>query len=559
VRREELRALARLFAGSRGTLRASVALSIAQALALLPVALLVQRAFDTVLPDHDVGLLALYGVAILGLYLASAGLALYTSYLVLRATKDAITTLRGNLLERLYALPQAYFDRTPSARLHAVVVQDSERLDVMANALVGNLLPAAVVAAGLCATLGVLEPVLFAALLVVVPALIGFGRLLGARVRKHSRRWADSFDVFSGRTHLALRAMTLTRVLGAGREELERRRVEHAELGRAGVDMAWRQSAYTAVQAAIGASTGALVLVVGGRAVARGDMSLGALLSFYAVLGLLLRQLGTIVIAIPRVLAGQESLRRLDLILGAADEPPYRGTREIDFDGSVEFENVSFAYGERPILRDLSLRIEPARQLAVVGPNGAGKTTLVRLLLGLYRPEGGRLLAGGVPYDKLDLVALRRHLGVVLQDPLIFPGTIADNIRAWRPGLSDEDVRDAARRATAHDFIERLPAGYATAVGDEGELLSGGERQRVAIARALVARPRLVILDEPTTHLDDAAIASLLANLRELPGAPAVVTISHDAEVARLSDAVAHLRDGRLLEGRSAEAAPVTG
>jgi ATP-binding cassette subfamily B protein len=277
-------------------------------------------------------------------------------------------------------------------------------------------------------------------------------------------------------------------------------------------------------------------------------MSLGALLSFYALLGLLLRQVTAILGAIPLVLAGQESVRRLDLVLGAADEPPYAGTRQVPFDGSIDFEAVTFGYGERPVLHDVTLTVEPSRQLTIVGPNGAGKTTLVRLLLGLYRPQSGRVLAAGVPYDELDVAALRRDLGVVLQDPLIFNGTIAENIRAGRPGLSDADVRDAAARATADAFVERLPLGYETHVGDEGALLSGGQRQRVAIARALVTRPRLVILDEPTTHLDDAAIAALLANLRSLPGAPAVVAISHDPEVARHADAVVHLRDGRLVE-----------
>jgi ABC-type multidrug transport system fused ATPase/permease subunit len=258
---------------------------------------------------------------------------------------------------------------------------------------------------------------------------------------------------FAANTHLALRAITLAKVQVAEASELDRRRAEHVELGQARLDMASTQSAYGIVQAAVSASAGAVVLVLGGTAVAHGEMSIGALLSFYAVLALLLRQVSALNGAIPLAMSGYESLVRLEEILQAEAREPYLGKRKIAFRGGVQFEGVSFGYGDEPLLRDVSLQIEPGEQVAVFGPNGAGKTTMVSLILGLYRPQSGRLLADGVPYDELDMRALRASVGVVLQDPIIFSGTIAENIAYGRPAATPDDIRGAAQRATADAFI----------------------------------------------------------------------------------------------------------
>jgi ABC-type multidrug transport system fused ATPase/permease subunit len=538
----------RLFDGSGRLIAASVLISVAQASLLVPVAIVVKRAFDTYIPNGDARSVALGGALILVLYVASAALGLLTRYLVLKTTKTAITGVRVNLLERIYTLSRTYFDQHSSGKLHSIIVQDSERLDVVSNALVGVLIPAAMVSVGLSVIALVLNPLLLAALACVVPIMIVVGRLLARRVRARTRIWQRAFDVFSAQTALALRAMTLIKVHGAERIELERRSKEIAALGDAGREMAWRSGAYLIVQQAITASAGVVVLVIGGWATAKGDMTLGELLAFYAIVALLLRQVSLAVAVLPVVLTGYESIARLEDVLAADYPEPYSGTRRLPFHGGVELDDVTFSYGREPLLRDVSLAVGPGEHVALVGPNGAGKSTLVSLVLGLYRPQHGSLLADGVPYDDLDMPALRRRAGVVLQDPVILPGTIAENIAYGRPAATDGEIKQAARWATADDFVSALPEGYTTRVGDEGVLLSGGQRQRIAIARSLLARPVLLILDEPTTHLDDRSIARLMANLRELPGSPTLLLISHDLEVARLAERVYLVRDGMLVD-----------
>jgi ATP-binding cassette, subfamily B, bacterial len=162
-----------------------------------------------------------------------------------------------------------------------------------------------------------------------------------------------------------------------------------------------------------------------------------------------------------------------------------------------------------------------------------------------------------VPLDGLDVRALRRQIGVVLQDPIVFRGTVFENIAYGRHDATLEDVRRAAELSTADEFINKLRDGYDTEVGDDGELLSAGQRQRLAVARALLGAPAFLILDEPTTHLDDKAIEKLMANLAQLPGSPSVLIVSHDPAVARAMDRVYMLRDGRIAEVDAAQALAV--
>jgi len=163
----------------------------------------------------------------------------------------------------------------------------------------------------------------------------------------------------------------------------------------------------------------------------------------------------------------------VDAFLDVEDSPAYSGTRRIGFEGGIELHRVTFGYGEEAVLREFSLSIAPGEHVVILGPNGAGKSTLASLILGLYHPWSGELLADGIPYDVLDMRDLRSAFGVVLQDPVIFPGTVAENIAYGRPRASVKDIEHAAVMAGVAEFIDQLPGGYAARVGQEGALVSG--------------------------------------------------------------------------------------
>ncbi len=545
-----MRAIARgysqLLAGAHRLLAVSVLLSVAQSACLLPVAILVKHIFDTSLPAHDGGQVVRIGLAVLGLYVLSALLGLANRWVVIRATKDAVERLRKRLWQRLYALPRRWYDAQDSTKVHAIVVQDSERLDNIISQSLSVFLPSVVVVAGLAGVAVLLDPLLSWTLLAVLPPLIGLMLYLGRVVQRYADDWHIHMDRFSGEVSAGMRGMVLVTAMGTHERELVRRSTTVADLSDSGRRLSWRVSAWSIAQGTVAAGAGIAVLVVGGREVARGSLSIGSLLSFYAVAALLLRSVSSALGALPLLLQGGNSLRRISTVLSAEAPSPYTGNRAIDFAGGVELRGVSFGYDDDTlILHDVTVSVAPGERVALIGPNGAGKSTISSLVLGLYRPAEGLLLADGVAYDDLDVPALRRQMGVVLQELLLVSGTAAQVIAHGRPDVSRADIRLAAVRAGADEFVSALPDGYDTFLGEEAGLLSGGQRQRLALARALVGEPRLILLDEPTTHLDDAGIAHVLEAFDALPWHPSVLLITHDHGAAAFADRVVQLRDGR--------------
>jgi ATP-binding cassette subfamily B protein len=217
--------------------------------------------------------------------------------------------------------------------------------------------------------------------------------------------------------------------------------------------------------------------------------------------------------------------------------------------GRVTFEDVSFAYdGVRTVLRNVSFDVAPGEMIGLVGPSGGGKTTVVNLIARFYDVTGGRVLVDGVDVRELDSAHYRRQVGMVLQDPYLFHGTVAENIRYGHPEAGPERVVEAARAANAHDFIVKLPQGYDTVVGERGQTLSGGERQRVSIARAILHDPRILILDEATSAVDTETEREIQEAMDRLVAGRTVFAIAHRLSTLVNASRLLVMEDGRLAE-----------
>ncbi|TMA49678.1 MAG: ATP-binding cassette domain-containing protein, partial [Deltaproteobacteria bacterium] len=217
--------------------------------------------------------------------------------------------------------------------------------------------------------------------------------------------------------------------------------------------------------------------------------------------------------------------------------------------GAVAFRHVSFAYdADRPVLDDVSFEVPPGARVGIVGTTGVGKTTLVSLLTRFYDPTNGAILLDGVDVRDYRLAALRRQFAIVLQEPVLFSTSIAENIAYGRPGASDLEIARAARAAGAHDFIVRLPRGYTTPVGERGMQLSGGERQRVALARAFLKDAPLLILDEPTSSVDVKTEAAILQAMERLMHGRTAFLITHRTSTLAACEVRLRLERGRLVE-----------
>lgn len=541
------RQYARLYRGSYGLLAAAVVVSLARVLALVPLPFLVGRAFEYASPGARVTPLVLLGAAILLLQVASGAATMWTRYVILRITKHVVRRLRDEAVATLFRLPRAFYDRADLSRLHDVVVHESERVDIMSNAILGEFLPGVVLVAGISAALIVLNWTLFAITFVFTAGSVVLVRKLGRRVKRRVDAFHASFRRFSHGVLFLLRARDLVRIRSSEAWEAARQHDRFEDLRETSGAMAWTATAYAVVQHAIQVASASVVLVVGGLAVSRGSMRLGSLLAFFAGLALLREPFRAAINSLPAIIEGRQSLAELLGLINAPEAGPYDGQAPIAFTGRIALEDVSFRYNDTPVLRGVSMAVEPGRVVALSGPNGSGKSTIVSLMLGFYRPQQGRVLADGEPYERVDVASVRQRMGVLLQEPFVFSGTIRDNIGYGHPDASAEAIVAASTAAAAHRFIADLPQGYETAVGENGHLLSSGQRQRLALARALVGDPALLILDEPTNHIDDEGVRELVANLGARAHGPAVLLVSHREEVVRLADVVYHLDGGVIV------------
>jgi ABC-type multidrug transport system fused ATPase/permease subunit len=293
----------------------------------------------------------------------------------------------------------------------------------------------------------------------------------------------------------------------------------------------------------------AAVLLAGGRMVVHGSLSLQDFIRFNLYLALLifpLRMLGMWIGEGQRATAsGERIFQVIDEVEDIRDTP---GAGALPTGpGQVRFESVTFGYDPtRPVLEEIDLELEPGRTVALIGHTGSGKTTLASLIPRFYDVQEGRVTIDGTDVRDVTVTSLRREIGVIPQDPFLFSATVRENLAFGRPDASDEELEHAARLAQAHEFVEQLPEGYDTVIGERGITLSGGQRQRLAIARALVIDPRILILDDATASVDAATEAKIRVGLKEAMRGRTTVIIAHRLSTIALADEIVVLEAGRI-------------
>jgi ATP-binding cassette, subfamily B, bacterial HlyB/CyaB len=296
----------------------------------------------------------------------------------------------------------------------------------------------------------------------------------------------------------------------------------------------------------------ALTLYFGAHAVIAGDLTVGELIAFNMLAGRVAQPVLRLAQLWQDFHQTRISIARLGDILNTAPEPAYNPARAAlpAIRGEVIFEHVVFRYRADGslILHDMNLHVPAGQIVGIVGPSGSGKSTLTKLVQRLYVPESGRVLIDGVDLGVVDVAWLRRQVGVVLQENVLFNRTIRDNIALSNPALSMEQVIAAAKLAGAHDFIVELPMGYDTQVGERGASLSGGQRQRIAIARALITDPRILIFDEATSALDYESERIIQENMRKIAASRTMLVIAHRLSTIRRADRIITIERGRIVE-----------
>jgi ATP-binding cassette subfamily B protein/subfamily B ATP-binding cassette protein MsbA len=494
---------------------------------------------------------------LLALQLGAAGLALVLNRISIAIGQRMVHDLRAELVAHLHGLSLGFFGRRPGSDLVYRVVFDSFAVQSM---LMNGLFPLASAAALLLAMTAAvvsIQPLLAAIFLALAPVLFVLIGAFGRRIEKLSTTLREQESHLMSEAQRGVGAIHVVQAFTA--EAFEQERVMRASTS--ALDSALRlylfQTGYSgAVNVLIALGTAA-VLYAGGSLGLAGRLSAGDLVVFISYLAALYAPINSISQTAGLMRGAAAGARRVFEILDAEpevrdrpDARPLRGVR-----GDVRFEGVSFRYpGGDWALREVSFEARAGMRVALVGRTGAGKTTLASLIPRFHDPSEGFVTLDGVDLRALRLRELRAQIGIVPQAPVLFPASIGDNIRYGAPHASEAAVRRAAELAGVAAFVEKLPQGYATVLGPQGQALSQGQMQRVTIARALLRDPRLLILDEPTSALDSETETFVMRGIEQAMAGRTSFVIAHRLSTVRRADLVLVLEDGRLVESGTFDA-----
>ncbi|MEE9190596.1 MAG: ABC transporter ATP-binding protein, partial [Candidatus Neomarinimicrobiota bacterium] len=460
-------------------------MSAIQAAPIVAVIYLIRLAFDQAINQNNFSLLIKYGLIIFLLSLFTAAVTLLSRYITIKSSQTAIRRFRTDLLTLCFSYSRSFYSQTDISKLHSSIVQNTHRLDSLSFAVISLMLPSFITSLGILVILGIYNWILFLILLGFIPLIIVLSRPTGRQIRSNAQRHIRSFDTFSKGVLFMLQMMDLTRIQAAEEYEIERQGKNLEEIERTSGRNIWLRTIYSTVQNTLGLMAGIVIMVVGGAFVINGSLSVGELISFFFGVSVLRRYQSSASSALPVVIAGNQALNTLMEITEIKDHRPYSGQKKISFHGKVSFENVSFQYTDDLILKDISFEMSPSDSIALVGPNGSGKSTVLNLLLGFYRPQAGLVKIDDRKLDELDIIHLRKQIGVVTQNPIQFSGTIRENITYGYSKIDRELLKQAVELALVSEFTKDFSHGLDTFIGEGGTLLSGGQRQKIAIARAI--------------------------------------------------------------------------
>ncbi len=469
-----------------------------------------------------------------------AGTTIMVAILSERASGQILANLRQETHERIVAMPMAFHDRSRGGDLLSLMSHEVENLSTFLTAILARVPSMAMTAAGAFIILFIIDPVLTFTIPILIPPFFIVMKWVGRRLRVLGRqvRRAEVDIVWMAESDIEmLPAIKAFAVEGEHRSRYAEA-IEKARL------LKLKQARITAfigpVVALVAAIAAIVILVIGSAQVQDGARSPSEMFAFLFYAALLTRPVGSLADTYGRFQIAKGTLARLEAVFAMRPEPGYDRKRRIErARGAIAIDAVSFAYPGRPaVLTNVSLAIAPGETIVLTGDNGIGKSTVVNLILRFYQPDQGRITLDGVDIADLQVQDLRRQFGYVPQRPLLAYGSIAENIAFGCPDPDPAAIENAARLAQAWEFIEHLPRGMATEIGDGGVRLSGGQRQRLALARALFRDPPIYIFDEATSMFDLDGETAFIQSCADLLSDRTVIIITHRPASLALADRI---------------------
>jgi ATP-binding cassette subfamily B protein len=527
-----------------------------QAVLGLAPAVVIKSLIDTLARQHPsfahVGLLVAVGI---GAAVAGGLVGVAQSWQTTVIYQGIVATLRGQLFGRLLDQPVAFFTHRKSGDLLSRINTDIDGVEDVITATVFGLVSSALVAAATLALMLRFSWQLTVAVAVMIP-LVGLpARRAGKatyRARAQTQEQRGTMTAYLQEI-LGISGIMLVKAFGTERRERQRFSAMNSELRALEVRQNLIGQWFGMLMMTVQSAGPALMILFGGWLVVTGRATVGTVFVFATVLGQRLAGAVTSLATMHVNITGSLALfgrlfSYIDRAPEVTDDPAATGLGQVR--GRIRLDHVSFTYpgGARPAIDGITVNIEPGQLVALVGPSGAGKTTITGLIARFFDPQHGTVLVDGADLRTVTRASLAGQLGVVFQDTFLFHASVADNLRYARPDAADADLIAAASAAYLHEFIAALPDGYDTVVGERGHRLSGGEKQRLAIARVILRDPRIVILDEATSHLDSVSEQHIQAALALLLRGRTGVVIAHRLSTVLAADKILVLDHGRLVD-----------
>lgn len=524
----------------------------------LAVPLAVQYMIDTLIPElaahgsESVDLMPLvgFGLFLLGVFLLTVFVGLLRDYLAAKIGAGIVQDIRTALFEHLQQVSLGFFQKHQTGEIMSRVLSDVHRIQSLLTTTLLMLVANIFLLVAILVYLLSIDWILTLVAVIPVPITIWLSNRYGSRLQIINRRLQETTAALSGRLQEAFAAVKTIRAFGQEERETKKAGRVMTRLTGLYVDTSVATSLSVNLVHFVNMIGPIVVLTWGTYLIVGGSIKLGALIAFYMLLTYLYSPISDLASVNVEFRAALSSVDRiyeyLDLPAATLEDPkPVRVERA---KGAISFRDVAFGYETSPVLADITLSIAPGEKVAIVGPSGAGKTTLMNLLMRFYDPSRGEITLDGVDIRRLETASLRRQIGLVEQEPVLFYGTVRENIAYGDPQASEEMVMAAARVANIHEFVLGLPDQYATMIGERGVTVSGGERQRICLARAILRNPPILLLDEATSSLDSRAEQLVQQALESALKDKTAIIIAHRLTTIRHVDRIVVLDRGRIVE-----------
>ena len=506
---------------------------------------------DEVIVNHKVWLLTPALLVMVAVHLVGVGLSAARTYLLGVVGQRFVFDLRNELYKKLQAHSLRFFHERRSGDLIARVIGDVDTLQEIAINGVDNIIANALQFIGVTVIIVALNWKVGTLTLLPMVGVAILVWIFNARVRGLYRRIRDRLGDVSAKLQENLLGMLVIKAFARELYELQRFEQENIKYLNESVKGVVARTIYFPAVFTVGFFSSVVMVGVGAIFVLRGEFTIGGLVAYRGYWWQLFSPvfaLAQINEMVQRAIASASRVFEiLDAPLEITDAPD--AIELTDVKGHIVFDRVTFAYDDKNIvLKDVSFEVLPGQKVGIVGPSGAGKSTILAVILRLYEPQEGRILIDGHDLSQIKQESLRRHCAVVTQEPFLFNETVKHNIRFGRLDATDEEIVEAAKLANAHEFLEELPNGYDTVVGERGVKLSGGQKQRICIARAFLANPKILLLDEATASVEPESEAIIQATLEKLMEGRTTIVVSHRLSMVRDCDQILVVQDGKIVE-----------